>query len=231
MGRICHEFRHDIRTMGFAFYVPIAIDIAFILIIYAMSTNDNIYGPTYAIQLMEAFLPLIGGVWSVFMLRDLLEKSGGELYFSFCRRSIYWGLYRLARLAVLYGVLVTVTCQLVGLWLKVNFFPTLWLLYLTQGLFFMGLGFMVMNLYPNVGVALAIMVLYFCIQFASTGILYRYTSYTNVYVKDQMLRLSVTIGKNSIFPYMMRALTMGALFTIVGQIRLCQRRFFIFPTL
>ncbi|KJB86985.1 hypothetical protein AZ66_15660 [Paenibacillus sp. E194] len=66
------------KTMGPNAYVPIIVFI--LLILYGYFKHGALL---FIVPALEACLPIFGSWWSIFLLKDLLEEEGGELFLVF----------------------------------------------------------------------------------------------------------------------------------------------------
>ena len=218
--RLGQEIKYDIKSLGFNFWVPPLVTVIFIIITIPVTVmcRRNNWANVYTMPLRELYLPLMGALWGIFSLQDMLEEAGGEIYFSYHRKRIYWGIWRQLRFFVLYAALAAVACLAVGLLMGQNFFPAQYLLYVCQGFLLMGLGFLGMTLFGKAGDALIVLALYVCahIMFGQSG----WTGYTTVYLGNEELPAG-SFAQAGIL--MIRAVVLGAACFIGGHIRMLYR--------
>ena len=114
------------------------------------------------LPMMNLFLPLLGALWGVFSLQDVLEEAGGEIYLTYHRSRKYWGLMRQARFFILYAAVALILCGIIGGIIGYRFSVMHILFYLCQGYFVMSLGFLVMTVTGHANDALTALGLYVC---------------------------------------------------------------------
>jgi len=121
------------------------------------------------VPMMNLFLPLLGALWGIFALQDVLEEAGGELYLTYHRSRKYWGIIRQGRFFLLYAAVAAVLCLVIGAIVGYSFFPLHFLFYLCQGYFLMGMGFCVMTVTGHANDALTALGLYVCAAILFSG--------------------------------------------------------------
>ena len=222
IGRIGQELKYDIKSLGFNFWLPPLISLVFVIITYPVAAVclQNGWPNEHTLPLLEMYLPVMGALWGIFSLQDMLEETGGEIYFSYRRTRLYWGVWRQLRFFLFYAALAALVCLAVGPMIGQSLLPHQYLLYLCQGFFLMGLGFLGMAFFGKAGDALILVALYVCahILFGQDGA--TWSQHTTIYLGN--LNMTATTWLE-ITPLMIRAAALGAVCFIAGHIRLRYR--------
>ena len=121
------------------------------------------------IPALNLFLPLLGALWGIFSMQDVLEEAGGEIYLTYHRSRKYWGLMRQLRFFVFYIMVMLISCAIIGCIIDHTFSLLHLLFFACQGYWLMGLGFCVMTVTGHANDALTALGLYVCAGILFSG--------------------------------------------------------------
>ncbi|MFA5675181.1 MAG: hypothetical protein WDA65_01550 [Christensenellales bacterium] len=123
MRRFFRELAFDISEPGIHMMLIPVFAFIFVVMTYIVQHNLDAMGQSNLITLplFEILIPSLGGYGSVMLMQGLLDTEGGELYFTYPRSYLYWGLLRQFRFFVLYVLLIAAVCISVAGIMNIDF--------------------------------------------------------------------------------------------------------------
>ena len=147
MKRIMRELWFDLREPGLNIWMLPGLSAIFLFVSWWIQKTLSYKEIT--LTMLEMLIPFLGGYGSLMLMQGLFDTEGGEIYFSYPRSWLYWGVIRQLRFFVVFGFLVCAVCIGVSFVLKVAF----WILFpltLIQSLALMSIAFLGISITKSV---------------------------------------------------------------------------------
>jgi hypothetical protein len=196
------NYLKQFKMMDGSQYIPLVAIVAVSIFCYNYLTPDIL--PQYILPILEYCIPVFSAWWSIFILQDVLEEEGGEIFFTYPVKRWKLGLGRILLSFVLYVVCIIIIVGLFIIITKDYRFVGTFIQLFFQSLFFSALGFTAMVLTANTSWSLFIIIAYESTQIITTGNFFGLINIFNFNIKF----LSVNEALISSFPTLIMALIM-----------------------
>jgi len=161
------NYLNQYKMMDGAQYIPFVTIVVVYIFCYSYLAPQVL--PQYILPVLEYSIPVCSAWWSIFILQDVLEEEGGEIFFTYPVKRWKLGLGRVILSFVTYTVCIILMMVLFIITTQDLRFIGVFIRLFFQSLFFSALGFTSMVLTSNTTWSLFIIIAYESTQIITRG--------------------------------------------------------------
>lgn len=201
------NYLKEYKFMDGTQYIPIIV--FFILLIYSKRFVYPTPAFSILIPTLEFSVPMFSAWWCIFLLQNILEEPGGEVFFTYPIKRYKLGLLRILFSLTIYIILIALFILLLQNFSNTHIFTSLFIQLACESIFFCGLGFLSMVLTSNTGWAIFVVILYSSTQIITRGKVF---SIVNIFQFNTSL-----LGIKDTLLHNLPALVVGCLLLAIGN--------------
>lgn len=157
----------DIKSMRVMFWIPFFVMVLCLLYFMYLTSNQTL-DVLLALPTFEFIIVPLSSWWIIYLFYDYYENDALEVLLSYPISEYEHGFFRIIFFTILYTLSTLFLMGYMTMFSDASLFLLL-LQYVPQYLFFVGLSFLCMTLFQNIGIALTIMAFYTATEFLTGG--------------------------------------------------------------
>lgn len=165
MRRFFRELKFDLCEPGIHMWLIPLFAFIFVIMTYIVQHNLDAMGQynLITLPLFEILIPSLGGYGSIMLMQGLLDTEGGDIYFTYPRTYLYWGLLRQFRFLILYALLIAAVCISIASIMGIDF-AQIFYLAVAQSFAVMAVSFLGVTFTKKVSIGLICLMAFVGIQ-------------------------------------------------------------------
>lgn len=157
----------DIKSMRGMFWPPVIVTVLCLLYFIYLTSNQTL-DLLMALPVIEFIVVPLSSWWIVYLFYDYYENNALEILLSYPISTDEHGFFRIIFFTMLYTIQSLILMGYMVMFSEASL-SLLLLQYVPQYLFFVGLSFLCMTLFHNVGVTLTVIAFYTATEFLTGG--------------------------------------------------------------